>query len=113
MRTLEGLYILIKAKVARRKVCRATAADRAVSAIDAHDAGFEVQQLDREIPNLHTAIQEDEKFIRDIENLVTALSQSPIKSAHRQLALRHLEDASMRLRRDLGDKPADSLSAER
>lgn len=112
MRTLEGLYILIKAKVARRKVCRAVAKDRDASPSDAHDAGFQVQQLDREIADTHTAIKECEKYVSDIELLITAIARSPNKSAHRQLALRHLEDASMRCRRELGDKPTDFVSAE-
>ncbi|WAC18881.1 hypothetical protein OVA24_16745 [Luteolibacter sp. SL250] len=38
-----------------------------------------------------------------IEGLVSDLNRDPFKSADLTLAIRHLEDASMRLRRELGD----------
>lgn len=112
MRTLEGLYILIKAKVARRKVCRLAARDRDAEPRDSQTAAFEAEQLTREIADLHTTIQEDEKFVTDIEHLITALSKSPRKTVHRTHAICDLDIAAMRLRRELGDKPADSVSAE-
>lgn len=46
-------------------------------------------------------ILEDKAICRALTDLDTLLATSPVKSANRMLAFRHIEDASMRLGKDL------------
>lgn len=48
-------------------------------------------------------ILESKAVRRALTDLDTLLSTSPCKSAHRMLAYRHIEDASMRLGKDLSE----------
>ncbi len=52
-------------------------------------------------------IRSNEAVIPMIELIIHDLQTSTIQSAYRTLAIRDLECASMRLRRELGDKPTD------
>lgn len=112
MKPLQGLYILIASKAALRKRRRDDARNRDAEPSVSHTAAFEVEQLTREIAVTHNAIQESEKIVTDIDHLITALRHSSFKSDHRKQAILCLDDAAMRLRRELGDKPTDSVSAE-
>jgi hypothetical protein len=56
-----------------------------------------------ELALVEAAIPRRLATISMIEGLVSDLHQDPFKSADLTLAIRHLEDASMRLRRELGD----------
>jgi len=56
-----------------------------------------------ELAALESAVPRRLATIAMIEGLVSELNADPFKSADLTLSIRHLEDASMRLRRELGD----------
>jgi hypothetical protein len=56
-----------------------------------------------ELVSVDAAVPRRLASIDTIEGLISDLNQDPFKSADLTLAIRHLEDASMRLRRELGD----------
>jgi hypothetical protein len=72
---------------------------------DAHEREMSARTARTQADDLKIMIEETESFIERIEELIDHLANHPSKSAHRTLAQRDLENASMRLRRELGDKP--------
>lgn len=75
--------------------------------VQKHDAAFHEPRLREEVGKLAKAIDHNESLITRIEELITEMQQNGWGSAERTLAMRHLEDASSRLRRELGDHPTD------
>lgn len=65
---------------------------------------------DEEADNLEGHARSNEAIISMIELIIHDLQTSSIKSADRTLALRDLESASMRLRRELGDHPVPPIT---
>lgn len=69
---------------------------------DTHAAQAHADVLGREIADLQHHIEGDLKLCDEIQQLINFLNASKAKTAHRTLALRHLEDAQSRLLRELG-----------
>lgn len=105
MKSRAGLYQKLVTASGFRKKRAAVAEDPETEPRDAHIAAENVGLLDREIISTAEAIEESERFIGQIEEMAAALGKTGHPSAHRTLALRHLEDAALRLRLELGDKP--------
>lgn len=82
----------------REKVAKVTTDPRV-----AHDAEVSALANEKDIKQLSEQIQENEQTIDGIEVLIHTLRSSEHQSPHRTLALRELENASMRLRRENGD----------
>lgn len=78
----------------------------------AHIETVSRDQLRLERDNMAEAILEDEEWISELQGLLNRITCSPHGSAHRQLAIRHLEDAQSRLLRELGDKPPVTLAPQ-
>jgi hypothetical protein len=104
---IHGLYsrrLATHAQIAKAmKVQRDSEADP----VQQHDAAFLEPRLREEVSKLGKVMDENESLITRIEALITDMQQSGWSSAERTLAIRHLEDASSRLRRELGDHPVD------
>jgi len=58
-----------------------------------------------ELASVEPAIPRRLASISMIEGLISDLNQDPFKSPDLTLAIREMENASMRLRRELGDRP--------
>ena len=71
----------------------------------AHEAGVAADGVERELHQVTATIASDVELVGEIQQQINYLSESSFKSAHRTLALRHLEDAQSRLLRELGDLP--------
>ncbi len=69
----------------------------------AHEAGVSAERLEGEIQKLTQHRAGNLEMIGLIAELIRFLEASPHKSAHRTLALRHLEDAQSRLIRETGN----------
>jgi len=69
----------------------------------AHEAGVEAEMLAKESETLCEHLHGNAQTIEGIEHLIHYLLTSPHKSAYRTLAIRDLEQASMRLRRENGE----------
>jgi predicted RNase H-like nuclease (RuvC/YqgF family) len=73
----------------------------------AHECSITAEELARDVSDLTKISGEDRDMIIQIEATAEFLRLSKFKSALRTLALRDLESASARLRRELGDPPPD------
>lgn len=102
---INGLYHELHEKNAQLSRFRAVAEDPATSSVHAHDANFHAERLAKELVDLEFQIHEDIKFVGEQQKFINFLITSKYKSAHRTLALRHVEDAQSRILRELGDKP--------
>jgi hypothetical protein len=71
----------------------------------AHDLGVSAEKLAVEAAGIRSYCAETADIILQIEAVCDFIGTAPRTSAHRTIALRHLEDAAMRLRRELGDEP--------
>lgn len=71
----------------------------------AHDCEVAAKTLDQEAEQLERMASDDWHVIENIEILIKHLAASSDKSAQRTLAMRDLESASSRLRRELGYQP--------
>lgn len=69
-----------------------------------HDYDVALDDSEKKLATLTAHAQANLKAIGMIEETIHYLEQSPHQTADRTLAKRHLEDASMRLRRELGDQ---------
>lgn len=73
---------------------------------DAHDAGVRAKCYEEAIARLKQTIDSNLSAISTMEKTISSLSIPSISTAHRTLALRHVEDAQSRLIRELGDHPS-------
>jgi hypothetical protein len=71
----------------------------------AHENETGAANLENKAADLEAHAKGNEDLILGIETLLHYFPSSPHKSAHRTIAQRHLEDASMRLQRENGTKP--------
>lgn len=100
-----GLRHLAKTKRQQAEWNRAKAAATHTDPRDAHQAAELAASLDREAEMIERQAKANADLITNIETLIHYLNHSPDKSAHRTLALRDLESAADRLRRELGHPP--------
>lgn len=96
---IAGLYQLI----ARKRAGAAWQRENDDSTIGQHAA----VRSDAEADKLESHAHSNVDLINAMEIIIHDLTTSSIQSAPRTLALRELESASMRLRRELGDQPTD------
>lgn len=104
---IAGIHQLIAHKRKTAEWNRAKAAAPQTCPRIAYDAEMDAKKLEEEATTLEGHAKSDWELIQNIEMLINYLVHSPYTSAHRTLALRSLEEASMRLRRELGDKTQD------
>lgn len=70
----------------------------------AHDLGVSAEKLSVEAGQLRSYVAENADIVLQIEAICDFIGTAPRTSAYRTIALRHLEDAAMRLRREIGDE---------
>jgi hypothetical protein len=99
---IPGLYQLAAHKRQQAEWCRATAKRSETDPRTAHENEQAAEQLVKEADDLEAHAKGNEDLILGIETLIHYFPSSPHQSAHRALAMRHLEDASMRLQRENG-----------
>jgi len=100
---LSGLYDLLDQKTRHAAAAR-KALEAANAPGDVHEATKVAEQTAKEAISIAHHIVDDEGIIHDIERVIARMqAATDITSAHRSLAFRDLENASMRLRRELGD----------
>lgn len=99
---IAGLHKLAHQKRQQAEWNRAKAAAPHTDPRLAHECEEAAKRLDAEADLLDRHIKGDIDIIINIEALIHYLNHSPDTSAHRTLALRDLENASGRLRRELG-----------
>lgn len=102
---IAGLLKLSAAKADQAGWCMNHARSEKSDPRLAHESEVQAQKLTTEAQAALDHARGNAEMILNIETLIHYLEHSPIKSAGRTLALRHLEDASMRLRREIGDEP--------
>ena len=100
-----GLLHLAAVKRDQAAWCRTHAKATKSDPRMAHENEVRAAELTAEADQLAGHAKGNAELILNIETLIHYLNHSPINSADRVLALRHLEDASMRLRREIGDAP--------
>ena len=103
-------YAASKAEMAAKK--RAIADDPESAPFIAYSAHHDSIEMAREMVEVGLAIEENEAAILFIQDLLNLLGMSAHKSRHRSLTITWMEAAQDRLRRELGDKPADASSAK-
>lgn len=99
---IKGIYHLIGHKRAAATAA-AIEADKMDSPRKAHDLNLSAEMLEEEAAGYLAHANSDCEAIDGIEHLIHYLMKSPIKSTGRTLAQHALEEASMRLRRELGE----------
>lgn len=99
---IAGLYALMKQFADSAQWNRARAAACRTDPRIAHDLEAAAKKDAAEAERLGKHAKSNEELIQNIEMLIAYLNNSTIKSGHRTLALRDLESASDRLRRELG-----------
>ena len=105
MLSIPGLLHLAAKKRQQVEWLRTKAANPAADPRDAHESEVSAAAMEEDAIGLESHATENTSLVLNIETLIHALLHSPFQSADRKLALRHLEDASMRLRRETGDLP--------
>ena len=98
---IPGLYQLRMRRIEQAKYNRGREHAVDVDPHIAHESGVTAERLEKEVVMLNEQIHENVTTVEGIEHMVRYLTVSPHKSPDRTLAIRHLEDASMRLRREL------------
>ena len=107
---MKGLHHEIWAKRRQATELHARAAIPSCDPRTAYEDGRTAKQLLADADAMARICHENEEAILQIEALIVNLDQSQHGSRHRSIAVRHLEDASMRLRRENGDPPEDLLT---
>ncbi len=106
---IQGLYHKIAVLEARH--ANACAAMRQIeNARDCHLAGAHAKEVARDITRWREMADADELLVLGMQNLLDTMAILP-PTAHRVLAIRHIEDAQSRLMRELGDKPVSSTAS--
>lgn len=103
---IPGLLDLARTRRQQAEWNRAKAAATHTDPHIAHECQQAALRMDKEAESAEAHAKGNQDIILNIETLIHYLIHSPHNSAHRTLALRHLEDASMRLRREIGDPPS-------
>lgn len=103
---IAGLFRLIATRRQQAEWHRARAAATRTDPRTAHELEQAAKQVEKDVEELERHAKSDAELIQNIEMLIGYINSSPIKSAHRTLALRDLESASDRLRRELGSPAA-------
>lgn len=104
---IKGIQHLAKEKKEQAAWGRDKAAAAHTDPRDAYESAQVAERLDAEAAKLGRQARSDAAIIQNIELLIHDLSTSTDQSAHRTLALRDLENASGRLRRELGYQPIE------
>lgn len=104
---IQGLRMKHAATQARLSKAIQKGADEDASPRDRHDAKSSLPALQNETAAIGIAIDENERLIDRIEDLIHELKHSAHQSPDRSLCLRKLEAASDRLRREIGDHPSN------
>ena len=102
---IQGLHHKIATLEARHFYACAAMRDGTDGPQECHQAKVYADEVAREIASLREMADADEILVQGIQNLLDTITILP-PTAHRVLALRHIEDAQSRLMRELGDKPA-------
>lgn len=102
---IPGIYSQIKSKQEARDRRAAAALHAADGPRVCHDHEVAADVLGGQIATLKSHAEENERMIGNLQGLLMELAASGHQSAHRTLALRHLEDAQSRLMRELGERP--------
>ena len=100
---IQGLYHKIATLEARHANAYACMRD-SMDPQDIHQAHLHAEGVVRDISSLLAMADADELLVQGIQNLLDTMAILP-PTAHRVLAMRHVEDAQSRLLRELGDKP--------
>ena len=69
---------------------------------DAHDAAILAKEMEREIERIEAMLEDDHVILAQIDAALIRLRNLAHATANRTLAIRHLEDAESRIRRDMG-----------
>lgn len=99
---IRGLHYLAKQKRQQAKWQRTKAAATHTDPRIAHECEESAKALEAEAEIHERHANGNTDLILNIESLIHYINNSPDKSAYRTLALRDLESASDRLRRELG-----------
>ena len=107
---LPGLIQLLSVKRRAAVQAAAIARDPDTKPVTGHESALRADELAREGDAIAEHLQGNLQSIEGIEHLIHYLKKSPHRSADRTLAIRDLEAASMRLRRENGDpEPAPAV----
>lgn len=83
--------------------CRTAQSKPSKDPHDAYDAGVQSAELLRKADAAEAHARDNAAVVLAIETIIPALANPDFMSAQRMLALRALEEASDRLRREIGD----------
>lgn len=98
-----GLKRLAAQKRGQAEWCRTAERKPSKDPHDAYDAGVRSAELLKEADAAEAQARDDAAIVLGIETILLSLTNSDFKSAARTLAQRALEEASDRLRREIGD----------
>lgn len=99
---IEGIQHVAEQKRQQAKWNRCEAASVSTDPRIAHECEVTAKCLDEEAEQLERMAKGNHELIQNIEHLIRYLATSNDKSAQRTLAMRDLESASSRLRREVG-----------
>lgn len=99
---IKGLYIELAGKRQRLQAIRSEIAAGDLSAQGEHSRMGSLASLEREIAGMEIHIAFNEQIIGDLERMIAT---TPTPTRHRSAFITLVEQASDRLRRELGDKP--------
>lgn len=103
--SIKGLLHSIAVAKARAARYGVEAAARHKCPREAHEAGESAERCALEAVKLEKMLAEDVDMIFQIHTICEFIELQKVKTPHRQLALRALENAEMHLRREIGDEP--------
>ncbi len=104
--SIKGLYHELHTKRASAVSHRACARYPGNDAAETHDHLATADHLERQLPGIEETIKHRLATIAMTEGLISDLHGTKHRTADLTLAIRDMENASMRLRRELGDQPA-------
>lgn len=107
MNKIHGLYSKLNATHAAIAAAIKLQRDPDTDPAKLEAAKISEPRLREEVAKLGKAIDHNESLINRIESMIDEMTLNGWGSAQRTLAMLHLEDASSRLRRELGDHPTD------
>jgi hypothetical protein len=119
LQPIAGLYQLIETKLKQAAWNRTKAEFPRTDPHISHEAGVSAEQAVKDVEKHEAHVRSNIAIINTAELLIHDLLTSTIQSAPRKLAMRELESASMRLRRELGDRvelpcnPVDTVKEKR
>jgi hypothetical protein len=104
---IKGLYSKLNATHAAIAAAVKVQKDSDAEPAKLEAARISEPRLREEVKKICAAIEQNEGWITRIESMIDEMNLKGWGSSDRSLAIRHLEDASSRLRRELGDHPQD------